>query len=147
MQNGFLRTTGNVPRCTPVRDLHTAFSLPCVCDYMIELCRSQAESCKIMRMNFGELQSWPGRYGGERNMSLPGNETRPLSCRQGARYSYVLVRGLFCHAVRIQVVYSVEGHGCGLIQVLFRYFYGGTDETTKDVSQTGLETNPFLLEA
>jgi hypothetical protein len=31
------------PRCTPARDLHTAFNLPYVCDYIIKLCRQQAE--------------------------------------------------------------------------------------------------------
>jgi hypothetical protein len=34
LQNNVLRTTGNFLRCTPVRDLHTAFSLPCVYGYM-----------------------------------------------------------------------------------------------------------------
>jgi hypothetical protein len=28
LQNKVLRTTGKFPRCTPVRDLHTAFNLP-----------------------------------------------------------------------------------------------------------------------
>jgi hypothetical protein len=28
LQNKVLRTTGNFPRCIPVRDLHTAFNLP-----------------------------------------------------------------------------------------------------------------------
>jgi hypothetical protein len=31
------------PRCTPVRDLHTAFSLPHAHDYITKLCRQQAE--------------------------------------------------------------------------------------------------------
>jgi hypothetical protein len=30
LQNKVLRTTGNLPRCTPVRELHTAFTLPYV---------------------------------------------------------------------------------------------------------------------
>jgi hypothetical protein len=30
MQNKVLRTFGNFPRCTPVRDLRTAFNLPYV---------------------------------------------------------------------------------------------------------------------
>jgi hypothetical protein len=42
LQNKILRTNGNFPRCTPVRDFHTAFNLPYVYDYMI-LCRRQAE--------------------------------------------------------------------------------------------------------
>jgi hypothetical protein len=43
MQNKVLRTTGNFPRCTPVRDLHTAFNLPYVYDYIPKLCGQQAE--------------------------------------------------------------------------------------------------------
>jgi hypothetical protein len=31
------------PRCTSVRDLHTAFNLPHVYDYVIKLCRKQTE--------------------------------------------------------------------------------------------------------
>jgi hypothetical protein len=43
MQNKVLRTIGNFPRRTSVRDLHTAFSLPVVYDYVTKLCRRQAE--------------------------------------------------------------------------------------------------------
>jgi hypothetical protein len=42
-QNKFLRTVGNFPRCTLVRDLHAAFNLPCEYDYITKLCRQQAE--------------------------------------------------------------------------------------------------------
>jgi hypothetical protein len=38
-----LHATGKFPRCTPVRDLHTAFNLPYVYDYITKLCRQQAE--------------------------------------------------------------------------------------------------------
>jgi hypothetical protein len=41
--NKVLRTIGNCPRCTQVRDLHTAFNLPYVCDYIKKLYRQQAE--------------------------------------------------------------------------------------------------------
>jgi hypothetical protein len=43
MQNKVLLSTGNFPRCTPVRDLHTAFKLPYVYSYITKLCRQQAE--------------------------------------------------------------------------------------------------------
>jgi hypothetical protein len=43
LQNKVLRIIGNVPRCTPVRVLHTAFNLPYVYDYVIKMCRRQAE--------------------------------------------------------------------------------------------------------
>jgi hypothetical protein len=43
IKNKVLRTIGNFPRFTPVRDLHTAFSLPYVYDCVTKLCRQQAE--------------------------------------------------------------------------------------------------------
>jgi hypothetical protein len=43
LQNKVLRTFGNFPRCTPVRDMHTAYNLPYVYDYITKLCRKQAE--------------------------------------------------------------------------------------------------------
>jgi hypothetical protein len=43
MQNKVLRTIGNFPRCTPVRDVRRAFNLPYVYDYITKLCRQQAE--------------------------------------------------------------------------------------------------------
>jgi hypothetical protein len=45
-QNKVVRTIGNFPRCTPVRDLHTAFHLPYMYDYTIKLCRRQREVIK-----------------------------------------------------------------------------------------------------
>jgi hypothetical protein len=38
-----LRTTGNFPRRTPVRELDTAFDIPYVYDFITKLCRQQAE--------------------------------------------------------------------------------------------------------
>jgi hypothetical protein len=43
LQNKVLRTIGNSARCPSLRDLHTAFNLPYVYDYIINLCRQQAE--------------------------------------------------------------------------------------------------------
>jgi hypothetical protein len=43
IQNKVLRITGNFPRCTPFRDLHTASDLPYVYDYVTKLCRKQAK--------------------------------------------------------------------------------------------------------
>jgi hypothetical protein len=43
LQNKVFRTIGNFPRCTLVRDLHMAFKLPYVYDYITKLCRQQAE--------------------------------------------------------------------------------------------------------
>jgi hypothetical protein len=41
--NKVLRTIGNYPRRTPVRDLHLAFQIPFVYDYITTLCRQQGE--------------------------------------------------------------------------------------------------------
>jgi hypothetical protein len=43
LQNRVLRTIGNFPRNTPVRELHVAFQVPYVYDYITRLCRRQAE--------------------------------------------------------------------------------------------------------
>jgi hypothetical protein len=43
LQNKILHTTGNFPSCTPISDLHAAFNLPYVYDYITKLCRQQAE--------------------------------------------------------------------------------------------------------
>jgi hypothetical protein len=46
LQNKIVGTFGNFPRCTPVRDLNTAFNRPYVYDYITKLCRLQAEVVK-----------------------------------------------------------------------------------------------------
>jgi hypothetical protein len=43
LQNKVLRTIGNYPRRTPFRDLHLAFQMPFLYDYVTKLCRQQAE--------------------------------------------------------------------------------------------------------
>jgi hypothetical protein len=43
LQNKVLRTTGNFPKRTSVRDMHTAFHIPYVYDYITKSCRQQAE--------------------------------------------------------------------------------------------------------
>jgi hypothetical protein len=43
LQNKLLRTTGKFPRRTSAHDLHMAFKLPYLHDYITKLCRQQAE--------------------------------------------------------------------------------------------------------
>jgi hypothetical protein len=43
LQNKVLCTTGNLPRCTLVRDIHVAFQIRYVYDYITKLCRRRAE--------------------------------------------------------------------------------------------------------
>jgi hypothetical protein len=43
LQNRAFCATGNRDKCTPIRELHVAFKIPSVYDFIIELCRTQAE--------------------------------------------------------------------------------------------------------
>jgi hypothetical protein len=43
LHNKILRTIDNFPRRTPVRELHKAFNIPYIYDYITKLCRQQAE--------------------------------------------------------------------------------------------------------
>jgi hypothetical protein len=43
LQNKVLRTIGNFPRRTSIRDMHMAFKLPYIYDYVTKFCRQQAE--------------------------------------------------------------------------------------------------------
>jgi hypothetical protein len=43
LQNNVLRTIGNLPRRTWIRNLHMAFKIPYIYDYTTKLCRQQAE--------------------------------------------------------------------------------------------------------
>jgi hypothetical protein len=62
LQNRVLRSTSNFPRRTSVRELHKAFSIPYVYDYMTKLSRQQAEviqnheSANVRNIGQGEAQ-------------------------------------------------------------------------------------------
>jgi hypothetical protein len=43
LQNRALRTIGNFPRRTSVRDMHEAFQIPYVYDYVTKSCRQQTQ--------------------------------------------------------------------------------------------------------
>jgi hypothetical protein len=83
LQNKVLRTTGNFPRCTSVRDLHTAFDLPYVHDYITKLCRQQAEV--IQNYENGHVRDiGQGEARHRRRSSL--RLFKRLSCRCSRRY-------------------------------------------------------------
>jgi hypothetical protein len=46
LQNKMLLTTGNLPRRTPTRELHAAFEIPYVYDFITKLCKQQAEAIR-----------------------------------------------------------------------------------------------------
>jgi hypothetical protein len=43
LHNKVVRSIGNFPRRTPVRELHKAFNIPYIYDYITKLCRQQAQ--------------------------------------------------------------------------------------------------------
>jgi hypothetical protein len=43
LQKRVLRATGNIDKCTPVRELHVAFEILFIYDNLTKLCRIQAE--------------------------------------------------------------------------------------------------------
>jgi hypothetical protein len=43
LRNKVLRTTGNFPKHTPVGELHKAFNIPHIYDYITKLCRKRAK--------------------------------------------------------------------------------------------------------
>jgi hypothetical protein len=63
-QNKVLRTIGNLPSRTPVRDLHKAYKLPYTYDYITKLCRQRAEviryheTANVRNIGKGELRHW-----------------------------------------------------------------------------------------
>jgi hypothetical protein len=75
LQNKVLRTIGNFPRRTPVRDVHVAFKIPYVYYFITKLCRHQAEVIQnhqnpnVSNIGEGEAQhrkyKWLKRGGGQ----------------------------------------------------------------------------------
>jgi hypothetical protein len=43
LQNRVVRIIGKFPRSTPIHDMHVAFQIPYICDYITKLCRQQAQ--------------------------------------------------------------------------------------------------------
>jgi hypothetical protein len=71
LQNKVLRTIANFPRRTSVRDLHMAFELPYICDYVTKLCRQQADVTQIMKMQiFATLDKANPDTGNIRGLNL-----------------------------------------------------------------------------
>jgi hypothetical protein len=63
LQNKVHHTIGKFPRCTPVRELHKAFQVLYICDYITKLCRQQAEAIQnhenadVPNIRKGEVQN------------------------------------------------------------------------------------------
>jgi hypothetical protein len=75
LQNKVLRTIDNFPRRTPVRELHKAFNIPYIYDYITKSCRQQAEVIRTQE-NANVLQIGQGeaRYRKHKRLELGGGE-------------------------------------------------------------------------
>jgi hypothetical protein len=75
LQNKVLRTIGNFPRRTPVRDLHVPFKIPYVYDFITKLCRQQAEVIQNHHIpnvrNIGQGEAQHRKY---RRLTLGGGQ-------------------------------------------------------------------------
>jgi hypothetical protein len=76
LQNRVLRTIGNFPWRTPVRELHKAFSIPYVYDYMTKLSRQQAEVIQNHEnTNVRNIGQGEARHRKYKRLKLGGGQT------------------------------------------------------------------------
>jgi hypothetical protein len=75
LQNKVLRTIGNYPRRTLVRDLNLAFQIPFVYEYITKLCRQQAEVIKNHDYeNFRTVGQGEARHRKYKRLKLGGGQ-------------------------------------------------------------------------
>jgi hypothetical protein len=75
LQNKVLRTIGNYPRRTPVRDLHLAFQIPLVYNYKTKLCRQQPEVIQNNdNENFRTIGQGEGHHTKYKRLKLGGSQ-------------------------------------------------------------------------
>jgi hypothetical protein len=75
LQNKVLRTIGNFPRRTPVRELHKAFNIPYICDYITKLCRHKQNLYEIMKMqNARHIGQGEARHRKHKRLKLGGGQ-------------------------------------------------------------------------
>jgi hypothetical protein len=72
LQNKVLRTIGNFPRRKSVRDMHKAFHIPYVYDYITKSCRQQAEAIQNQE-NVRYTGQGEARHGKYKRLTLGGS--------------------------------------------------------------------------
>jgi hypothetical protein len=78
LQNKVLRTIGNFPSLSPVRDMHVAFQIPYVYDYITKSCRQQAE---VILNHENENVRYIGQ--GESTENIRGSNLAAVMCTTG----------------------------------------------------------------
>jgi hypothetical protein len=80
LENKVLRTTDKFPRCTPVRELHTAFQVPYIYEDMTKVYRQQAEIIQNHEnenvRNIGKGKAQHKKY---KKLKLGGDQTHDRS--------------------------------------------------------------------
>jgi hypothetical protein len=80
LQNKVLHTIGNIPRLIPVRELHTAFNIPYVYDFITKLCRQQAEVIlNHDKENVGNIGQGETRHRKYKRLKPGGGQVNDLS--------------------------------------------------------------------
>jgi hypothetical protein len=77
LQNKVLRTIGNFPKCTPVRELHKAFNIPYIYDYITKLLAEDIrnhENANVRHIGQGEA-----RYRKHKRLKLGGGQAYDCS--------------------------------------------------------------------
>jgi hypothetical protein len=75
LQNKAFRTIGNFPRRTPVRELHKAFSIPYIYNYITKLSRQQAEVVQNHEnVNVRNIRQGEARHRKYKRLKLGGGQ-------------------------------------------------------------------------
>jgi hypothetical protein len=75
LQNKVLRTIGHFPRRTPVRELHVAFEIPYVYNFITKLCRQQAEVVQNhTNPNFRNIGQGEAQHRNYKRLKLGGGQ-------------------------------------------------------------------------
>jgi hypothetical protein len=74
LQNKVLRTIGNFPSPTPVCELHKAFNIPYIYDYITKLCRKQANIQNHSNANVSNIGQGETRHRKFKRLKLGGGQ-------------------------------------------------------------------------
>jgi hypothetical protein len=75
LQSKVLRTIGNFPRRTPVRELHKAFNIPYIYDYITKLYRRQARVIQNHKnANVHHIGQGEARHRKRKKLKLGGSQ-------------------------------------------------------------------------
>jgi hypothetical protein len=115
--NKVLRTTGNLPRRTPTRDLRAAFKIPYIYDFVTKLCRQQVEVI---------TKSWKCKFPQDRPKRSSIQKILKVSYSVAVRHTTVQAPKLLLYpyvvCIRCDELYKAWTHRSGVyIDILCTY--------------------------